>query len=184
MRRVLRVGGSGVFRPIDAFDPGWLFVLAGVVLVGATVLVPAVDELAEARFQRDRAMALERHRAERLGNYEQYLSAIERGEPALVTALAAQQLNQIPQGRALILEPAGMFSDPAGSIAASPFGGLEPEPLVLPEREPVRSTLQRLATGDGTRPWLMAGGMMCVLLGLLPWGGGRGERAVDGPAAE
>lgn len=154
--------------PAAMFDPGWLFLLAGAAIVAATVIIPAMEDLAEVRFQRDRALALEKHRLQRLDNYQQYLAALERQEPALVTTLAATQLNQIPAGRNLILEPANLFSDPAGSVAASPFAGLEPEPLVLPSREPVRSTLQRLTTSDATRPWLMAGGVLCLLLGLLP----------------
>lgn len=154
--------------PIDLLDPGWLFLIAGVALVGATVLLPALDDLGEVRAQRDRALALERHRLARLENHQQYLAALEREEPALVKALAATQLNKIPEDRALVLEPPGMLSDPSGSIAASPLAGLEPGPLVLPERTPVRSTLHRLTTEPGTRPWVMAAGMLLILLGVLP----------------
>lgn len=154
--------------PLSLLDPGWPFLITGILLVSATVLVPAADELAEVRFQRDRALALERHRLARLQQHEQYLAALEREEPALVVALAATQLNQVPQGRQLVLEGPDTFNDPAGAISASVFAGLEPAPLVLPERQPPGSLLHRLTTDDATRPWVMGAGMMCLLLGLLP----------------
>jgi hypothetical protein len=158
----------GFRAPVEMIDPGWLFLLAGLAIVACSVLIPAIDELGDVRFQRDRAMKLEAHRVVRLENHERYLAALEREEPALVTSLAATQLNQIPAGRGLVLEPATIFSDPAGSIAASPLAGLEPPALVLPEREKTDSYLQRLTTSNTTRPWVMAGGILCVLIGLLP----------------
>lgn len=150
--------------PPAPFDPGWLYLLAGIALLAATVLIPAFDELAEVRWQRDRALALERHRLERLQRHTDYLEALDRQEPSLVLALAASQLNQIPEGRTLILEP----PDNA-SASASVFAGLEPpSPPALPERVEVDSALKRLATDNQTRPWLLAAGGVCLLVGLLP----------------
>lgn len=149
--------------PLAIVDPGWLFLIAGILLLGATVLVPAFDELGEVQWQRDRALALERHRQERIGRYEDYRGALDRAEPSLVLALAASQLNQIPQGRTLILEP----PDPV-SESVTIFSDLEPPPVKLPERTRVESLLMRLATGERTRPWLIAIGGMCLLVGLLP----------------
>lgn len=153
--------------PIALFDPGWLFLLVGVAVLGATVLIPAADELAEVRLQRDRALALEKHRADRIARYSGYLTSLEAEEPSLIKALAQSQLNQIPQGRSLIIEqPAPLVG---GAIqSASVFTDLEPPPPKLPERVRVGSLLQRLATGDLSRPWLIAGGALCLLVGLLP----------------
>lgn len=151
--------------PIAMLDPGWLCLIAGIALLAATVLIPAMDELAEVRLQRDRALALERHRVERLVRYEEYLAALEREEPSLVMALAASQLNQIPQDRTLILETPRTVSPPA---SASVFAGLEPPPITLPERRPVDSILHRWTTSDRSRTWLFAAGAVCLLMGLLP----------------
>jgi len=163
--------------PIEILDPGWLFLLAGLALIACSLLLPAMDDLAQVRYQRDRALALESHRLKRLENYEQYLAAVQREEPALVMSLATTQLNQIPADRGLVLEPANLFSDPAGSIAASPLAGLEPPPIDLPERRRIDSYLQRWTSSDATRPWLMAGGVLCVMLGLLPRAQTPGEIA-------
>ena len=152
--------------PIALFDPGWLFLLAGIGIIAATVLIPAADELGQVRLQRDRALAVERHRADRIARYSDYLQALDREEPSLIMALAQSQLNQIPQGRSLILEQPQPMVGPVAS--ASVFGDLEPTPPILPEAVKVNSTLERLTTSDSTRPLLLAGGALCLLIGLMP----------------
>jgi hypothetical protein len=149
--------------PLAYLDPGWLYLLSGIALVAATILIPAVRDLDDVRHQRDRALVLEEHRLERLQRYQDYLDALERREPALIMALAASQLNQIPRGRTLIIE------SPETTLAsASVFAQLEPPPPVLPERHHPRSILFRWTTSERTRPWLLAAGGVCMLMGLLP----------------
>jgi hypothetical protein len=153
--------------PIALFDPGWLFLISGIAILAATVLIPAMDDLSEARLQRDRALTLERHRVERIARYQEYLSALEREEPSLVMALAESQLNQIPRGRQLIIEqPTPLVG--AAAPSASVFADLEPPPPTLPDRVRVGSILERWTTSDAMRPWLIAGGALCLLIGLLP----------------
>jgi len=157
---------NGDRAPIALLDPGWLFLLAGIALIGATVLIPAAGDLDEVRLQRDRALAVEDHKSLRLKSYEGYLGALEREEPALVMALAASQLNQIPQGRSLILDTPHLQS--FGSGDASVFGALEPAATRLPERQNVQSVLARWTDSDTLRPWLIMAGALCVFIGLLP----------------
>jgi hypothetical protein len=152
--------------PISYLDPGWLYLLGGLGLLAATVLIPAMDDLAEARLQRERALAIERHQHTRVGHYQGYLGALEREEPSLVLALAASQLNQIPSNRSLVLEGPDTMSTSRATAAI--FAALEPPALALPERTRPPSILQRWTTGDGSRTWLIAGGAVCLLLGLLP----------------
>lgn len=144
-------------------DPGWLFLVSGLAVLGATILIPAQDDLDYARWLRDRALAVEAHREERITRYEEYLAALDSREPSLVLSLAASQLNQIPEGRATV---PGKPHDPLAD--ASVFPGLEPAPVRLPERTKVDSLLARLTTGERTRLWAVAAGAACVLLGLLP----------------
>jgi hypothetical protein len=152
--------------PISYVDPGWLYMLGGIGLLAATVLIPAIDELAEVQLQRDRAVAIERHQQRRVDNYGGYLEALKREEPSLVMALAASQLNQIPASRSLVLEtPEGMGGAKA---TAAIFAALEPGELGLPEREQPRSLLHRWATAEGSRTWLIAAGGVCLLMGALP----------------
>ncbi len=152
--------------PITYLDPGWLDVLAGVAILAATVLLPAMDELADVRLQRDRAFVVEQHKSLRLKNYREYLSALERQEPSLVLALATSQLNQIPQGRTLILESPELQT--LGTTDASVFWGLEPARTDLPERQRIDSFLERWTSSDTARPWLIIAGALCIFMGMLP----------------
>lgn len=157
-------------RPVTAllarFDPGWLFLVAGLAVLSATVLIPASDDLARARLQRDRALAIEERAANRLSRYSDYLDALGRRDPAVALSLAATQLNLAPEGKTLLeLSPDGW--DPS-AFDASIFDDLEPEPTPLPELDLPDTALRRLTTDDTARLWLIAGGAMCVLVGLLP----------------
>lgn len=157
---------SGPPAPPALFDAGWLFLIAGLAVLVATVLIPAAEDLHQAQYLRDRAVLIEEHRQARLERYEQFLGALRDHEPSLVMALAQSQLNQIPADRVPILP----VSDSArvNQANASVFPALEPPPLHLRERRLIDSTLQRWATGDTSRLWLIAGGAVCVLVGLLP----------------
>lgn len=145
------------------FDPGWLFLIAGVVLMSFTLLIPAFEDLDVARHHLKRLATVESHRIDRLARYHAYMQALDRGDEALILSLAAIQLNKAPQGRSLLV--------PGGDIAkrsASVFGGLEPPPLVLPERSVERSTLEAWALGDTTRLFLLGFSGLCMLIGVLP----------------
>ncbi|HBS29143.1 MAG TPA: hypothetical protein DEB06_06755 [Phycisphaerales bacterium] len=150
--------------PLFRLDPGWLFLIAGLALLSATVMIPAADDLAEARWHRDRAIAVERWRAQRLANHSDYADALNRRDPSLVLSLAATQLNLAPAGRSVMVDA----SSPGRMPSASVFPGLEPR--FVPASRPDRpgSLLQRLATGAQTRLWLFIAGAMLVLIGLLP----------------
>ena len=87
---------------------------AGLGVLISTVLIPAIDDLEQARWQRDRAAAIERHRVERLERYGAYLDAVMRAEESVVLALAAEQLNRVPAGS----QPLIPVMDPARRSAS------------------------------------------------------------------
>jgi hypothetical protein len=151
-------------KPLIPLDTGWLFLLPGLVVLSATLLIPALDDVREAKWKRDRVLAIESHRLERLQNYIEYLDAVDRGEESVVLSLVASQLNMVPDESIPIAPP----SDP-GRASASVFPELEPEPLFLRDAPPKenRSLLARLATGDRSRLWMIVLGAVCVLIGLL-----------------
>lgn len=150
-------------------DPGWLFVIAGLTLLLASVLIPAAEQVREAYWQRDRALLVEKHRQERMARYQEFATALEQGEKPLVLALAASQLNQIPADRV----PIGVGSTRGGYTdikagSASVFPNLEPDPIDLPDFRPFDSTLSRMVTETKVRPWVLVVGSVLVLVGLLP----------------
>ena len=150
-------------RPV-AFDPGWLFLVAGLALLSATMLIPAVDSLNEARWLRDRARVFEEHRLQRIARHEEFLAALREQDPTLGLALAASQLNQITADRA------PLEGDQLEQIAggASVFPALEPDPIALPPKPVMDSTLHRLVTGEKSRSWILAIAGVLILIGLLP----------------
>ncbi len=172
----LSVGGPGLAvaaRSSGGFDPGWLFVIAGVLLLGATVLIPAADDLSEAQFLRDRAKLIQQHRQSRIDRYREYLNALSSKDRQLVVALAASQLNEIPADRRVVDGWNGAGPD-SRAADASVFPALEPPPLVLPQRQHVESTLMRWTMEEKSRLWVIAGGAGLVLFGLLPRASRRG----------
>ncbi len=157
-------GGAHEDGALFRFDTGWLYLLPGIAIICATLLIPAYDDLVDAQYQRSQALALEQFRSERLRSYTAYLDAVRTNDETVLLSLAATQMNLIPSGSEVLIAPAAQISD----LPASPFPSLEPDytPPTPPNR--VESLLRRLAVNDTTRLWLLAGGMMCILLGLLP----------------
>jgi len=155
---------GGLFR----IDAGWLFLLSGLAMMCAAVLIPAHDDLAMARYERDRARAIESWHAERVENYAEYLDALRDGDETLVLSLAAMQLNLIPAGTTPLVT-----SVRPQATSASVFPELEPafERPVAPEF--YDSRLRRWATDSRHRLWMIAGGALLVLFGLLPPSRGR-----------
>lgn len=144
-------------------DAGWLLLIPGIVLVGFTLILPALDDLDAARFYRDRLSLVEQHRDQRIGHYSQYLQSVQSGDPQTVLSLAAVNLNKAPEGMSLMV--------PAGDIAhksASVFEALEPPAPTLPERHKDYSTLERLSRDPSSRVWLMLAGATLIFLGILP----------------
>ena len=160
--------GTGRRGPL--LDAGWLFLLAGVALLASTVLIPAQRDLEEARFYLKRAQIAEEHRLARMSNYASYLGMIADPDEQTLTNLVATQLNKAPQGMTLLASDTLGGAAPKKKPAADVFAALEPPPLVLPEKrergDPSR--LERWATDDSSRLWLIAAGVMCVLVGILP----------------
>jgi hypothetical protein len=156
----------GERAPLFRLDAGWLFLIAGLGTLGATVLIPARHDLDVALWQRDRALAIERHRQDRLDRYGQYLKALEQRDECVVLSLASMQLNKSPLDRV----PLSPRNDPA-SLSASVFPALEPPPPTYPPKPVVTersSILARWTINDATRLWLLAAGVLCCLVGVLP----------------
>ena len=169
-------GREGV---LALFDPGWLMLIAGVALIATTIIIPAQRELEQAQFFKSRVDAIAKHRSDRLKNYTDYIAALDRGDPAVVEALASRQKNMARVGLELILpaRPEGqtdLLTNSKVPLSASTLPELEPAPLRLPEPpkiDPAKlSSLERWARDDNARPMVLLAGGGCILLGLLPWG--------------
>lgn len=142
------------------FGPGWLFVLAGLALCAAGILIPAQSDLHQLQDQRDQLLHEEIILSQRIEGRAQFLDQVERQDPALIKRLAASQLNLIPaQGTAVLVAPsvsAPMDEWVDATINAEP----------IPNRATIQSTLSQLAQGR-YRLWLLASGVICAFAGLM-----------------
>ena len=136
-------------RSLFQFDPGWPFVVTGIGLIVAGVLIPAQRDLHELRGSLEVHRALLEHSERRLAAYEGFVEAIDEGETQLVRRLAASQLNRMAVDERPYLMLPSMNETVSSWIDAS-------EPLEVPVVSPYPDTLlSRLATGP-RRLWVLA----------------------------
>ena len=144
------------------FDPGWLFVLAGVALCAAWLILPAERELIDLRNQR---RALEAEHVRMLGAlraHADFLEEFERREPALIEHLAAAQLNLVPAGHQPGLLATRTDASPSARIAESMAARYT---APAPER-PINSRLEHLVLGPA-RLWVVAAAILSIFMGLI-----------------
>jgi hypothetical protein len=148
------------YRPLFRIDPGWPFVLAGLALLIAGVLIPAQRELHELRGQQKLVEADEIRLYARLEAYDRFLNDLRASDPDLVRRLAIAQLNMVPKGEQSLLLTPGLNQTVAQWIDESvPPVAIEPEPY--PD-----TLLGRLALGP-KRLWLLAAAAFLLFVGLL-----------------
>lgn len=150
-------------RTIEAFDPGWLFMVAGAALLVATVLIPAHDDRLRAENHRDAAIARRDTQTDRLTAYGDYLDAINSGDDRLYLSLAATQLNLAPSDKHPVIL-AGETTSPETNI----FAEIEPTPRQAAPLNLAHTRLRRWTTDSSTRLWLIAAGAIFILIGLIP----------------
>jgi len=148
-------------RPLFTLPgPSWLFLIAGLALLTATVLLPAQVDLRNTMYQRDRALAAEAQQAERLYRHQRYLAAVVANDPTVVRSLTLTQLRRLPSGRTPLLD--------TNLPDADVLPALEPPEVQPPAPPYARSLLERLATSREHRLWLIAAAALMIFLGLLP----------------
>lgn len=171
-------------QPLFRIDPGWPFVIAGLLLLVAGVLIPAERDLRELRNALEVHRALEDQSIRQLAAYDRFLNDLKHGEPQLVERLAASQLNLMPKDERSMLAVPTLNATVTQWIDESEPANL-PTPAAYPD-----TLLSRLATGP-RRLWVLASGVFLVFVGLMlspsaPAASRRSPRGrmdVDGPRA-
>jgi hypothetical protein len=139
---------------------GWPFLIAGLMLIAATVLLPAQSDLRTALWQRDKALAAEQHAKARLDRYESALAAIDRGDPVIAEKLRVSVFGErAPREQRLL---------PTRGEADTIFRDFEPPPPAEPILVQQESLLATWALGDRSRLWLIAAAGLCILIGVMP----------------
>lgn len=173
----MQANGSSLVQRLVAHLPGWMFFIAGLVLIGMTVLIPLQSNLALMQWRRDVMQKQARHLDRQVSSYADFHSALTGEDPILLQRLAYHQLNLKPAGT----DPLVPLSGPGGAAARGTGRYRSPsieamlyEPL--PDKgqppSPPNTRLYRLAQGP-KRVAILAIGLVFVYVGLmLPIGGG------------
>ncbi len=147
-------------RPLFRFDAGWLFVLAGLALVGTGAVTSSQRDRHELKQQLEELRHAERANFKLLEAYDRFTQDLEAGDPSLVRRLAAGQLNVMPKAEAPILMATSVNAPVSEWIDAS----VEVEPF---EPEPVPDTLLARLTDGPRRLWALGAGAFLVFVGLV-----------------
>jgi hypothetical protein len=148
-------------RAFDSPDPGWLYLIAGLAMFAALILIPAGRDVQQLRGQLRRLHEEHAGISERLAAHSSFLDALDRADPDLVRRLAASQLNQAPENAIPLLLAANRSASVTAWIESSLAGRTLPE-----DATPRRSRLARLADGP-YRLWLLGGSILSVFIGLV-----------------
>lgn len=154
------VASTPFTRPLFRVDPGWPFVLAGIALLVAGILIPAQRELHELRGQQALVEAHEARVYARLESYDRFLLELRANEPDLIRRLAIAHLNMVPKGEQSLLLTPGLDQTVAQWIDES-VPPVSLQPVAYPD-----TLLGRLAVGPN-RLWLLAASVFLLFVGML-----------------
>ena len=141
-------------------DPGWLFVVGGLVLCVAGILLPAQRDLDDPGRGRAEAGHAGPSRQGRRAGRGAFLQELDRHQPALIRRLAASQLNLGPKDEEAVLVSSSLNEDVISWVDATAHA------TATEEIHRADSTLGRLMNGR-YRLWLLTAGVVSAFLGLL-----------------
>lgn len=149
---------------IKGMDPGWLFVVLGVIVLSAGILIPAIQENRLLEQQLDVARMAESRSQEHLARSTSLLDQMHRDDETVMRIWNAD-LNRTPQGSKPVLRDLEAPSDVLQWLDASTSQSVMlSEASVEFQYRP--SLLERMASGP-RRLWFLGAGGMCLCVGLV-----------------
>ena len=153
---------SPIARVLALLSPVWPFLLGGVLLVGAAMLLPAWRDVQTVRFERDQLAAVVDAASHRLAATQSIRNSLRQGDAELNQRLIAWQHNRLPVGDTALAREIytnGVLgwvdsTVPAAAEVASP---------------PVATRLERLVSGP-PRLWILGAGLLMIFVGLVGFG--------------
>ncbi|MFB0987628.1 MAG: hypothetical protein QMB94_15125, partial [Phycisphaerales bacterium] len=151
-------------RPLFRFDPGWLFLLSGLAMLVALVLVPQEQSLRTAeiglaplQFEQD---LLQIHQA----RYDHAIFELDREDPAVMERLIRAKLQLIPVMPSHDVEVLAVSNAINQPVTDWIHRLIEFErPIVTPPRTTALGSL----VGPGIRLWVVGGATLSIFIGLV-----------------
>jgi hypothetical protein len=143
----------------------WFLLAAGLTMVAVVVLVPAWRDVQRAQFEQSQLQAGVQWTVGQVDAARDMVRALDAGDEQLQQRLVAWQLNLLPDG----VTPMAKVNHQHGIL-----GWIEdtvPPPPSPPMAAPV-TTLERLVSGP-MRLWGLAGGVLCIFVGVVGTGPAR-----------
>ena len=145
-------------------DPGWLFVVLGIIVLSAGILIPAIQENRLLGEQLRVARQMESRSQEHLTRSTALLDQMHRDEET-VRRIWNADLNRTPQGSEPVLRDLEAPSDVLQWLDASAGQSVAlSRSSSSVEFKP--SLLERMASGP-RRLWFLGAGGMCLCIGLV-----------------
>jgi hypothetical protein len=142
------------------FDSGWLFLIAGAVLLWAAIVLPAKKELAGLQQRLILIQNEHEHIEHQINQYQSFFDSLARHDPALLARVIKMQTSGYMSGEFVVFDP---------NAAKTPLQWLErrtarePEVINSPEQP---SKLEALVTDD-QRLWVAGFGGLVIFIGLV-----------------
>jgi Na+-transporting methylmalonyl-CoA/oxaloacetate decarboxylase gamma subunit len=147
-------------RPLFRPDPGWLWLIAGLVIVFVATVVPAQLSLERDRAALRQLQAAETRTFELLAAHDRFLADLREGHPPLLRRLAASNLNRMPADHEAVLLAESIDDHPIRWLEASVPAPVGDSVVQAP------SLLETLVSGR-SRLWIVGFGLLCLFVGLL-----------------
>ena len=165
---------------MGGFDPGWLFIIVGLVILSSGILLPAwrENQLLDHRLEQSRLA--ESRVQERLAHSTVMLDQL-RTDQDVVRRVARADLNVVAAGDEPVLRDLASPSDVLQWLDAS-AKQTDSGNLKTMEVHMAQSRLELLATGP-RRLWFLGAGVMCLCMGLVMSPAASRERSASSQMA-
>ena len=145
-------------------DPGWPWLLAGVLLLVAAGVIPSEQRLIREQ-QGVLELEAERDRLRQISStYARFLTEIDRGEETVVRRLAAAQLGILPEGHRPLVILSGVTDPPTRWIERAAL--TESQNDDSQEKPAPYSLLVSMLDGTG-QLWIFGASLLFIFVGLL-----------------
>ena len=141
-------------------DFGWLYLLCGLVLTVAAIVLPARQDLEDLTSKKVSITSDFQELEYRVGVYQTFLEDVQVGKSQLTKRLIEMQFNKSPDGASVVIDR---------SASKTPLAWVAQRAKrnrVLPMEVEQASTLSQFSFGQG-RLWLLGFGAFAIFVGLI-----------------